>query len=45
MFKRNVVGLAKKAAVVTGLIMVQTNYVHAGVFEVIHPDVKKGEYD
>ena len=45
MFKRNVVGLAKKAAVVTGLIMVQMNYVHAGVFEVIHPDVKKGEFE
>lgn len=45
MLKNKVIGLAKTTAVSAGLLVAQTSYVQAGVFEVIHPDVKKGEYE
>lgn len=45
MLKNNVINLAKTATISAGLLLAQTSYVNAGVFEVIHPDVKKGEYE
>ena len=45
MLNLKVANVAKSVLFTMGLAVANTSYVQAGVFEVIHPDVKKGQFE